>query len=454
MIITEYHFSGKCLNIMENTPINAEIVNEIIGQSNLPSLGRANIRDLVRLVNQIEKATGEKFVRMEMGVPGLSPSRIGLDAEIEALNQGVASGYPMIEGVEELKNEASRFIKMFMNLDIGPEYCIPTVGSMQASMAAFMTAGRADIKKDTVLLIDPGFPVHKQQLKILGLKYECFDVYQFRGEKLREKLESFFKAGNISSVIYSNPNNPSWICFSEKELEIIGELANKYDVIILEDLAYFGMDFRKDLSVPGQPPYQVSVANYTSNYILLFSSSKVFSYAGQRTGLIIISGDLFDRDYAGLTRFYSSEKFGYALVYGSLYSLSAGTNHSSQYGLAAMLRASSDGEYDFVENVREYGERAAIMKGIFKEYGFRIVYDMDEDLPVGDGFYFTVSYPGFIGGELLEKLLYYGISAISLEITGSSRKEGLRACVSQVSREQMPVLEERLKSFHRHYNIA
>ncbi len=436
---------------MNNTPVNHEIVSEKITASRLGSLGKANIREIVHLVNRIEEATGEKFIRMEMGVPGLDPSPIGIDAEIEALKRGVASVYPMIEGVEVLKNEASRFIRKFMGITVEPRGCIPTVGSLQASMAAFMTAGRSDACKDTVLLIDPGFAVHKQQLKILGIKYECFDVYQFRGERLRDKLESYLGNKNISCILYSNPNNPSWICFSEKELQIIGELAEKYDTVILEDLAYFGMDFRKDLSVPGKPPYQVSVANYTSNYILLLSSSKAFSYAGQRTGLLIISDRLFTRSYPDLKRFYSSDKFGHALVYGSLYSLSAGTNHSSQYGLAAMLRAASDGEYNFVEQVREYGERAAIIKRMFLASGFRIVYDMDEDMPVGDGFYFTVAYPGFSGGELLEKLLYYGISAISLEITGSEQKEGLRACVSQISRNQFPDLEQRLKSFHKHH---
>ncbi len=438
---------------MESTPVNSGIVSEKIRESNLTSVGRANIRELVRLVNQIEEATGVKFIRMEMGVPGLPPCKIGIDAEIEALKQGVAAGYPMIEGVDVLKKETSRFIEKFMGLDIGPEFCIPTTGSLQASMAAFMTAGRSDEKKDTVLLIDPGFPVHKQQLKSLGIKIECFDVYRFRGEKLREKLESCLKAGNISCILYSNPNNPSWICFSEKELKIIGELANSYDTIIIEDLAYFGMDFRKDLSVPGQPPYQASVANYTGKYILLFSSSKAFSYAGQRTGVVIVSDELYCRSYPDLKKYFAYERFGSALVYGALYALSAGTNHSSQYGLAAMLKASSDGEYNFVEEIREYGGRASIMKKLFVANGFRIVYDMDEDLPVGDGFYFTVAYPGLTGGELLEKLLYYGISAISLEITGSLRTEGLRACVSQVSRDQFADLEERLKSFHSHYPV-
>jgi len=93
------------------------------------------------------------------------------------------------------------------------------------------------------------------------------------------------------------------------------------------------------------------------------------------------------------------------------------------------------------------------MKAMFQKYGFRIVYDMDMDEPIADGFYFTVSYPGFDGFQLVEELLYYGISAISLEITGSSRTEGLRACVSQVRREQFTVLEERLKLFRENHPI-
>ena len=76
---------------------------------------------------------------------------------------------------------------------------------------------------------------------------------------------------------------------------------------------------------------------------------------------------------------------------------------------------------------------------------------MDENEALADGFYFTFAYPGFTGEQLLEKLIYYGISAISLAITGSSRIEGMRACVSLVHRDQFPVLEQRLKKFHEHH---
>jgi len=433
---------------MKDTPIPYDIVKQKITESGLLKVGRATIREIVRLVNEIEAATGKKFIRMEMGVPGIEPAQVGIDAEIQALKSGVASKYPMIDGVPILKKEISRFVKNFINIDVEEKCCIPTVGSMQGGMASFLLTNRLFKEKDTVLFIDPGFPVQKQQLKVLGMKYETFDVYNHRGDKLKAKLESFLEKGNISTILYSNPNNPSWICFTEKELQIIGELSTKYDVIVIEDLAYFAMDFRTDLSKPGVAPYQLTVANYSKNWIMLISSSKAFSYAGQRIGCLVVSNDLYKRRFPDLKRFFASDEFGYAMIYGAVYSLSSGTCHSAQYGLAAMLKAANDGSFDFVESVREYGVKAKTMKQLFIDNGFNLVYNMDEDKPLADGFYFTISYPGFSGEDLIDELLFYGISAISLLITGSERTEGLRACVSQVQRSQFGDLEARLKQFH------
>jgi aspartate/methionine/tyrosine aminotransferase len=437
---------------VKNTPIDFYTVEKLIKESGIKNIGKATIRELVRLVNMIESETGEKFIRMEMGVPGLQPSEIGINAEIDALKRGVASKYPMIEGINDLKNEFARFLKLFMNINIKPQCCIPTVGSMQGGFAAFLMMSNVWKDRKTTLFIDPGFPVQKQQHEVMKIPYETFDVYNYRGEKLIEKLESYLSKGNISSIVYSNPNNPSWICFTEKELKIIGEMANKYDVVVIEDLAYFAMDFRKDMSVPGQPPYQPTVANYTDNYILLISSSKAFSYAGQRIGVIAVSDKLFERTFPDMVPVFGTDKFGYALIYKVIYSLSAGVSHSVQYGLAAILKAVNDGLYNFVSDVRQYGERAKAMKKAFVDNGFYIVYDRDENEPLADGFYFTFAYPNFTADQLLEKLLYYGISAISLTITGSERTDGLRACVSQVMPEQIPVLYERLKTFNLHHS--
>ena len=439
---------------MRDTPINSEIVARKIKEGGFESVGQASIREIKRLIDEIEKESSEKFIRMEMGIPGLPASEIGTKAEIEALNSGVASVYPDIFGIAPLKTEIARFVKMFLDVDVNEQGCIPTVGSMQGGFASFMTVNRMHKNREGTLFIDPGFPVHKQQCRVLGHDHMSFDVYKYRGEKLHDKLEFYLKTGKVSSILYSNPNNPSWICFTEEELKIIGELATKYNVIVIEDLAYFGMDFRADYSVPGKPPYQPTVAKYTDNWILLISSSKVFSYAGQRIGTMVISDKVFTTKAPDLKRYYLSDNVGYAMVYGSMYCLSSGVSHSAQYALLAMLKAVNNGDVNLLENVKEYGRKARVMKKLFTENGFNIVYDTDIDKPIADGFYFTFSYPGFNAEDLLNELVYYGISAISLLITGSERTEGIRACTSLIQREQFSDLEFRLKRFNEDHPVG
>ena len=437
---------------MNHTPVSRELIGKIADEIGLKTIGKGSIREIVRLISQVEAVSGVKFIRMEMGVPGLNCPAVGIEAEIEALKNGVASIYPPIEGLEALKKETSRFLKLFADVDISPSGCLPAVGSMQAGMAAMMVVNRCYPEKNTTLFIDPGFPVQKLQVKALGLKLESFDIYQYRGENLRQKLESYLEKGNISSILYSNPNNPTWVCLTDHELQIIGELAEKYDVVIIEDLAYFGMDFRRNIGTPGIPPYQPTVRKYTENCILLISGSKVFSYAGQRIGLIVVADKLFHRKYSNLLSFFGSEEFGHSIIYGALYSLSAGSSHSSQYAMAAMLKAANDGRFHFVDDTSEYGKRAHAMKKIFIDNGFYIVYDKDEDMPLADGFYFTINYPGFTGCQLMEELLFYGISSVTLDITGST-KEGLRACVSQFHPSQTDDLSKRLSLFNKHHPV-
>ncbi|MCU0408321.1 MAG: aminotransferase class I/II-fold pyridoxal phosphate-dependent enzyme, partial [Bacteroidales bacterium] len=196
-----------------------------------------------------------------------------------------------------------------------------------------------------------------------------------------------------------------------------------------------------------------NITKYADDYIILISSSKIFSYAGQRIGMLVMSDHLYNREYPDLLRYYNSPKFGHSLVFGALYALSSGVAHSAQYGLAALFKAVNDGQYRYRDEVSEYGKKAEILKKLFTDNGFMIVYDTDIDEPIADGFYFTVSYPGMTGSELLTELLYYGISMISLKISDSTRTEGLRACVSQVPRSQFGDIEVRLRQFGKDHQV-
>ena len=356
-------------------PFKKEEVSEVMQQMHLTEVAKATIRQTVALSEALEARTGEKFVHLEMGSPGLPPNRIGIEAQKKALDSGVPQSYPNVAGIAPLKQEASRFIKAFLNIDVNPEGCVPTVGSMMGTFASFILTTHLHAEKDTILFIDPGFSVQPMQANVLGYKKASFDVYAYRGEKLRDELRRILSAGNIAAMIYSNPNNPSWVCFTEEELGYIGALATEFDTIVIEDLAYLGMDFRKDLGHPFEPPYQATVARYTQNYLLMLSASKIFSYAGERLAIVAISNGLFNRVYPNLQKTLGMDTPGRAFIYSIIYCLSSGVCHSAQYALAAMYKAACDGKINFVEDTREYARRAARLKEIFLRHGFHIVYD-------------------------------------------------------------------------------
>ena len=77
----------------------------------------------------------------------------------------------------------------------------------------------------------------------------------------------------------------------------------------------------------------------------------------ERIGMMVISDKLYNSRFPDLKRYYASDQFGYAMIFGSMYALSSGTAHTPQYGLAAILKAVNDGKYDFVKIVKEYERR-------------------------------------------------------------------------------------------------
>lgn len=428
-------------------PLSDEQLTGIISRLDIPSLTEATIRQVVAVTTEAEKASGEKYMHLELGNPGLPSQQIGVEAECEALRNGIANKYPPVMGTTALKNAASRFVKAFLDVDIPGNCIVPSVGSMQGSFSLMLLLGRRDPAKDTMLYLDPGFAPQHLQAQILGLKQTSFDIYDYRGEALAEKLESILAKGNITGILYSNPNNPAWTNLTPDELASIGRLATKYDAIVIEDLAYMGMDFRRDCGTPFEEPYVPTIAKYTDNYVLLLSASKIFSYAGERIALVCMSPEVARRTDPGLMPVFRMRTFADAYIFGVVYCVSSGVTHSVQCAMAAMLEAAADGRINFVHDCEEYHRRCARARQLFTEAGFKVVYADDAGTPVSDGFFFTATYGNMDSESLQRALMRHGISTISLPGTGSTR-QGLRVCVSKLADDKdFETLAERLRAF-------
>src|SRR5690554_6517386 len=82
-------------------PIAEEVVLKLRKQLGISTLAQASIRQIVQLADGLQDYCGEGFIRTEMGVPGLPAAEPGVDAQVAALHEGVASVYPPIQGRSE-----------------------------------------------------------------------------------------------------------------------------------------------------------------------------------------------------------------------------------------------------------------------------------------------------------------------------------------------------------------
>ena len=430
----------------ENIPLEKQQLDIIFNETGFNSKN-LSIRETNRLSTIINQKHNIEFVRMEMGIPNIPTSDIAKTAEKEAIDKGLQGFYPPFDGIPELKEAGREFVKAFLDLDVENKHIIPTCGSLQGGYISQALAGNMIKGKRTILYLDPTFPVTRYQAKFLGLEAVGIDLYNYRGNQLIDEIKKHVKGGEIGGILWSSPNNPSWSCLNDFELKEIAKICDSNEILAIEDLAYIGMDFREDYSVPYSKPFIPTVGKYGKYWITLISASKAFSFPGPRCAIAIISPKINEKKFSNLKEFCDREQFGHAFSLGGLYVTTSGTSHTAQYGLAKMLDAATNGDFNFIEVTSEYGKRAEKVKEIFLRYGFEQVYKKDMDEPVGNGFYLTMSYPGYDGNDLMLELLRYGISTITLKSTGSVRHEGLRVCISFIGQEEMPLLEKKLLKF-------
>ena len=408
-------------------------------------LSRCGLEELWGAINLLERELGAEFLRMDFGVPGLRPSIIALAAQAAALtNSVIPSQYPPSDGIPQLKGAASQFLNKFLSVETPPACILPTCGATQGAFVAQAVAARRHEKMNEILFLEPGYPPMKAQARFLGIKSTGIDLYDHRGDRLIDAIESTVREkGSIGAISWSSPNNPTWNVLTEEELKGIARICDSCDLVAIEDAAYFGMGTRTEAGRPSK-----TVAQFTDNYFLLLSASKMLSYAGERIGLLATSQQMMRRRYDGLEPAFGTKEVGAALKR-TIFNLTAGAPHSAQYAIADLLEALNAGEYDLERSLAVYSQRAKKIKTLLIDNGFYLIYESAERSTSGDGFYFTFGYPGFDAMRLFKELLYYGVTALPLQLFGSSRSDGLRGCVALIDQQNLSVLAERITRFRR-----
>lgn len=139
-----------------------------------------------------------------------------------------------------------------------------------------------------IILTDPGFASHIEQIKLCGGTPVFWPLDEQRGWQLNlDRLPELINA-RTKAIILVSPSNPTGKIFSENELTRMGEIATRHGLLILLDDPYCHFTYEN------RDKYYNLAANQAlaENIVYFFSFSKSYAMSGWRLGYIILPASL------------------------------------------------------------------------------------------------------------------------------------------------------------------
>ena len=152
-------------------------------------------------------------------------------------------------------------------------------------MAAMMTVANPG---DKVIVFSPFYENYGADAILSGAEPIYVPLYPPEFNFNADELEAAFKQ-HPKALILCNPSNPCGKVFTYDELELIAELAGKYDTFVITDEVYEHIVYE-----PHKHIYFASLPGMWERTISCSSLSKTYSITGWRLGYIIAPPHIID----------------------------------------------------------------------------------------------------------------------------------------------------------------
>lgn len=224
-------------------------------------------------------------VNLSQGFPDFEPPKEILDRLAEVTKEDF-NQYSITWGAQNFREALGRKQSRLMKRKIDPNSeIVVTCGSTEAMMAAMMTV--CDLG-DKVIVFSPFYENYGADAILSGAEpiYVPLVPPTFRFDA--DVLENAFKQ-HPKALILCNPSNPCGKVFTLEELQIIADLAEKYDTFVITDEVYEHIVYK-----PNEHIYFASLPNMWERTISCSSLSKTYSITGWRLGYIIAPAEVIE----------------------------------------------------------------------------------------------------------------------------------------------------------------
>jgi len=226
-------------------------------------------------------------VSLAWGVPSFRTPEPIRRAIAEQLESDPDIGkYALPDGLAELREVVAKEHYDSTGIEVDPDRNVMiTAGNMQglnALLHVVLDPG------DEVIVTDPGFASHLQQIRLCGGRPVYWPLDESAGWSLdSERLLSLITE-RTKAIILVSPSNPTGKIFSERELRRVGEIAQNHGLMIMIDDPYRHFTYEN-----GERYFNLASASELFECVAyLFTFSKSYALSGYRVGYLILPDNL------------------------------------------------------------------------------------------------------------------------------------------------------------------
>lgn len=240
---------------------------------------------MIRQMTRISLDCGA--INLSQGFPDFDPPK-EITNHLKIVADEGPHQYAVTWGAPNFREALAKKQSHFTGQNIDPmKNVVVTCGSTEAMVAAMMTVTNPG---DKIVLFSPFFENYIADTILCGTEpiYVPLNPPEFNFDV--EQLEKAISTEGVKALLICNPSNPSGKVFTEQELQIIADLAIKYDIYVITDEVY------EHIIYAPHKHYHISTLKGMEERTLVCSSlSKTFSITGWRLGYVISSERIIDR---------------------------------------------------------------------------------------------------------------------------------------------------------------
>jgi aspartate aminotransferase len=230
------------------------------------------------------EAAGRDIVHLELGEPDFHPSRAVLEAAKAAIDAG-RDRYTSPSGLPQLKTAIAEYLQRTRVVSTTSESIFVGPG---CKMILSLVAMALIEPGDAVLYPDPGFPIYRSIIRMLGGIPTPYDLKQSNGFQ-PDTVEIAAKiTPQTKLLILNSPANPTGTVLSQQVQQSLASIAGRHNLWVISDEIYaqiiYDQNYTSIFTLPGMQERTVIVDGF----------SKSFAMSGWRLGYAVVPETLLE----------------------------------------------------------------------------------------------------------------------------------------------------------------